>query len=547
MEHKGRILIVEDTSSWQDIFGEALTAQGYDVKQATSYGEAKEILDRRSFDVAIVDIRLSEGDTSNKDGMRVLEKIRDEGDLTSFIIVSGYATVGLTREAFKKYGVLDFLEKDRFQEEEFLDLVKLGVQEARAFGYGETSLYQTLLRDPMPTISTFFPASHDHEELLQEMFAEFWPLSTNPQFMSELIETSEGKNVVQIIGWSKGIGEAIVARLGPSSVIKRESQNYTKHINELNENVKSTIKMEPVYKSGLGGLVYVLKGTHRGHLRNFTSFYMQESANVAKQTVHDVLWRVCTNLYLSRGIDEVEVDISAICQPLYEKLAKYRKEQRRDEERYYAQMDEAELESYLKTQSQKWPVDPIDFVLSQRFTFNSPVSIVHGDLRGGNIIVDSQARGWLLGFYDTGMSDVTLTDADGPESIAFRAHQVGKRNLLHDFATLEVSIRATLTNIDADTRKAFDLALCQPSEFGVPFSFEIANFLPELDKAGAVVAKIRELLFEIVDFKGNMKLYYVELLHQFLHTYMRLPDRTEEKEQMWMSAAIIAERLARWR
>jgi ActR/RegA family two-component response regulator len=546
MEHKGRVLIVEDTTHWQDIFSETLTAQGYDVKLAGNYAEAKEIIFRRSFELAIVDIRLSEGDVSNQDGMQVLREIRNTKEPTSIIIVSGYATVGLTVEAFEDFGVFKFLEKDRFEEDKFLELVKIGVQKAQASGYGNISLYQMLLRNPFPNVSTFLPVSHDHEDLLQTMFEELWPLAKNPQFVTALVETWEGKHLVQIIGWSKGIGEAIVVRFGPSNVIKKESQNFPKFVNEMSDNNRSIVKIKPRYKSGLGGLVYILKGAQLEHLRDFTSFYTQESAVSIIQTLQDIFGRVCVDLYRSKGIEELKVDLSLAYKPLIDKLSTYREKQHQDEENYFRLMDEDELESYLQTRNQRWPVNPIDFVLSQRFVFNSPVGIVHGDLRDGNIIVDSKAQVWLLGHYDTGVTDVLLTEADGPNSVAFRAYQIGKRNLLHDFAALEVSIRATLNKLDAETRRVFDLALCQPRGFGEGFSSEAVTFSLELEKAYSVIASLRGLLFEIVDFQGDMQLYYTELLLQFLNTYLRSPDELEKKEQMWMSAATLAERLEQW-
>lgn len=49
MNQRTRVLVVEDTQSWQDIFKEALLGEGYHVRAAGSYAEAKTILDRQSW------------------------------------------------------------------------------------------------------------------------------------------------------------------------------------------------------------------------------------------------------------------------------------------------------------------------------------------------------------------------------------------------------------------------------------------------------------------------------------------------------------------
>lgn len=546
MNQRTRVLVVEDTQSWQDIFKEALLGEGYHVRAAGSYAEAKTILDRQSFDVAVLDIRLSEGDTKNTDGMKVLEDIRNAGDRTSVIIVSGYATVGLTRDAFKRFSVLDFLQKDQFDEPEFLELIRRGIQEAQTAGYGDISLSENLLKEPGRTIPTtsFLPGSHqDREELLRKMLEDFWPLSNTPPSTTKVIETWDGEHIVQIMGWSKGIGEAIVLRLGPRDVIKRESQNYSKYIKGLTENVIPTVKVGPFYQSDLGGLLYIQEGAEFAPLRDFISFYEDETTFNVIQALNNTFRRVY-DLYISKGIDRVKVDLSLVYQSVVQEAVAYQKRETEEEEYYLKQLDEDDRKFYLaeRNQQDQISVNPIEYVQSARFIFDSPVAIVHGDLRAENIVADFRTRVWLIGFYNTGISDVMLTGADQVDSVAFRAYQVGKRNLLHDFASMEVSIRKTLLNLNADTMEAFDQALCEPEEFGQPLSFQSTLVIPQLEKAYQVIARLRELAFEIVEFEGDMKLYYAELLHQYLHAYLHLPDGPGKK-QLWMSCARLATQL----
>ena len=62
-------------------------------------------LDERKFDVVVTDIRMD-----NIDGMEVLNHIIKKGDDTKVIMITGYATIEIAREAEAK-GAYDFISK----------------------------------------------------------------------------------------------------------------------------------------------------------------------------------------------------------------------------------------------------------------------------------------------------------------------------------------------------------------------------------------------------------------------------------------------------
>jgi len=465
MEYKISILVVEDTKSWRDIFAELLTSRGYLVETVSSYIEAKQILRRKSFDMAVVDIRLSE-DKSNIDGMKVLADIRNAKDPTNIVIVSGFATVELARNALVEFKALDILEKDRYDEDKFIEVVERGTQGARAFGYGSMSFSKTFFVErglPVEETSMFPGSIQEIEELLHSLFVDLWPFAVFPQSTSKLLNVWHGEHIAQIVGWSKRKGEAVAVRIGPRNMITKESRNYNDY--KL-EKISNSLREEPHYKSDLGGLVYILKDAPPDSLRDFTSFYLEENVSNINQATQNLFWRSCNKLYLEKGIDKVRVNLSSVYKPVIQQIVDYQKQEMREEERYLRQLEENELQSYLETRDQenRRGVNPFEFVRRQDFIFdNCPVCVVHGDLRDGNIIFDSSgAQAWLVGFYDTELTDVMLAEDDGADSVALRAYQVGKRNMLHDFATLEVSIRETLGNVDSGEVAAFDLTLCEP-------------------------------------------------------------------------------------
>lgn len=103
------ILIVEDMRDWRDQLSSVLRRDGHRVTAAASYVEALSALKQNEYHLVIVDLRLSPSDENNRDGMLLLADLQDLK--IPAIVVSGYSTADLARQAFRDYGTLDFLEK----------------------------------------------------------------------------------------------------------------------------------------------------------------------------------------------------------------------------------------------------------------------------------------------------------------------------------------------------------------------------------------------------------------------------------------------------
>ena len=75
--HHLRVLLVEDDENTYDPIIRWLKEEQYTVRLATSYEEAKSALETDHFHIAILDIRLTDEDSSNKagEGLQLLEDI----------------------------------------------------------------------------------------------------------------------------------------------------------------------------------------------------------------------------------------------------------------------------------------------------------------------------------------------------------------------------------------------------------------------------------------------------------------------------------------
>jgi DNA-binding NtrC family response regulator len=102
---RGHILVVDDETSILTTLKKTLTLEGYSVDVAGGFGPAREKLDKCSYDVALFDVALPDGD-----GVELLELTRSSKNDVPVLMMSGHATVDAAVRA-TKLGATDFLEK----------------------------------------------------------------------------------------------------------------------------------------------------------------------------------------------------------------------------------------------------------------------------------------------------------------------------------------------------------------------------------------------------------------------------------------------------
>ena len=108
---KGTLLLVDDDRHVQSSMAEWLREQDYVVDTASGQTDALAALAKRTYDVALVDIRLGDGD-----GFDILAHCRKNFPAVSVILLTGYGTVDAAIEAIRA-GAFDFLTKPLIDEE----------------------------------------------------------------------------------------------------------------------------------------------------------------------------------------------------------------------------------------------------------------------------------------------------------------------------------------------------------------------------------------------------------------------------------------------
>lgn len=105
MDRQLEILILDDEEIVCARLKPALEKDGYGIETFTDSRAAKQRLQEKSFDIVVTDLKMAE-----IDGLGILRFVRDTWPETKVIIISGFATVDVTREAFQT-GVRDVIAK----------------------------------------------------------------------------------------------------------------------------------------------------------------------------------------------------------------------------------------------------------------------------------------------------------------------------------------------------------------------------------------------------------------------------------------------------
>ena len=100
-----KVLLVDDEEEFVETLAERMRSRGMDVATSNSGGDALDLIDRESYDVVILDLKMP-----GMDGLEALARIKKRQPDIQVVLLTGHATVEKGVEAIKR-GALEFLEK----------------------------------------------------------------------------------------------------------------------------------------------------------------------------------------------------------------------------------------------------------------------------------------------------------------------------------------------------------------------------------------------------------------------------------------------------
>lgn len=119
------ILVLDDEPIVGKRLRAALEKSGYAVEVFEDSRAALRRLDEKEFDIIVTDVRMEE-----VDGIQVLEHVLERSARTRVIVITGYATVEVAREALAK-GAFDFIAKP-FKPDDLRQVIRKAAEDLRA-------------------------------------------------------------------------------------------------------------------------------------------------------------------------------------------------------------------------------------------------------------------------------------------------------------------------------------------------------------------------------------------------------------------------------
>ncbi|MCF8095672.1 MAG: sigma-54 dependent transcriptional regulator [Desulfobacteraceae bacterium] len=120
-----RILVVDDDQSILEILRIRLESEGYEVNVVSNRDEALNLARECMFDLALVDLKLAEGD---KDGIYLMQELHQINAETPIIILTAYGTINSAVDAMKR-GAYSYLTKPFDHHDLFLQ-IKNGLEKS---------------------------------------------------------------------------------------------------------------------------------------------------------------------------------------------------------------------------------------------------------------------------------------------------------------------------------------------------------------------------------------------------------------------------------
>ncbi|HSQ74027.1 MAG TPA: response regulator [Bacteroidota bacterium] len=105
MGKKCSVLVVDDEEALRSVLSNELINEGYDVQTASDGDVAMTELDKTSFDLVLLDIKMP-----RVSGFEVLKHIKEHAGRTKVVMLTGFADLKNAIES-KKLGADDFVSK----------------------------------------------------------------------------------------------------------------------------------------------------------------------------------------------------------------------------------------------------------------------------------------------------------------------------------------------------------------------------------------------------------------------------------------------------
>jgi len=559
------ILLVEDMAVHAEKIIKILENLELECDYASSVDGAIDYLAQKWYQLILLDLHLEDDPIDELGGIQILDELILRQDLikeedqtpnrqvanrhTQVIVLSSFDEY--MRTAFLEYRVLDFIQKDEFDEQKIKEIITSLPKRLKNIE-NRFNCSLEIIPDPDVTLAhiasklTFDPKKFDHRKwvsgienkharaeqeivmLLRSLFADGKTVN--------LHNLGGGKSKTFVLRVESGDAQYIL-KLGNSPRIQQEYNRYYQYIPQLPDGLFPTIVRygsTPMLK----GICYnAVTGDNFGEKYRYLLYSRRNRDQGAiTRIINQLFDQTLRELYRTQVTKNQEVT------PLYVETLTLNPTTLRN--RIYQHFDDVFTVPPIDISDRGYltfrdigeklmdPIDLLEEFIDNPSLLKFTTSIVHGDTNSGNIIVQDQGdrnfNTWLIDFYRT-----------------------GPNHRLSDFAQLETVIKFELLELDAfDLKSCYDFenALIDPDFYTDPIKLPR---LPESEKfefALEAIDTIRGRAERYSDTE-DMTAYYVALFFHTLNSVkFELDDDAIQKEidrnkrlYALLSAAMIAD------
>jgi ActR/RegA family two-component response regulator len=272
------VLIVEDEDEWRSIYERAVSSQrpGQTIKMAKDLAGAERLIDSTKFAVAFVDVGLDVADDQNVDGLRVMQKIRDTGDETSIVVVtgrSGQDVLSITRDAIKKYHAFDTIGKGNVEPSDIRRLLNGGLEayeEATAPGKMDArdsirGAVDGMIWDYQATTAVDFKGGiQGFYEFLDGLFGEYIPLI--PELGDEHTCVDAENKIVYGTYWSRAVSAGVLICFAASAAFDKALAAIS--VGTSAAQGSGRVMVKELEGHNVRGAVFTVEGSRRDQFRS---------------------------------------------------------------------------------------------------------------------------------------------------------------------------------------------------------------------------------------------------------------------------------------
>jgi ActR/RegA family two-component response regulator len=523
-----RVLIVDDDLSERETTKRNLQPLKYELYVAEGTGSAlledarRKVRELRCH-VAVVDMRLLDPDRDDRSGLDLMPQLAP----AKCVVLTAYPSHEVAVQALRQAGAFDFLNKadgPQRLRETVEEAVKTECNCWLSIHWPEGWSPQRVVKDlglhdagapqdePLCLLGRLFSGAA--QIVLETIEGQVrTPTAPSRRARSVVLKARERREGVF------SYDEPVVVKIAPQQSVVREVKNYDTFVRGRIPNYQWTRLERDRQTWDLGGIVYTFMGSSVDQMKRFDQYYRleQESSRILR-VLHELFRTTFRNWFESAPSPSVREIFSLYVETLG-----------------------------LDVRLQEYPNRKERIVLpGLPFEVRNPIvwaekharasalpdvrmCTTHGDLHAGNVLVDERGEPWLIGFEWTGEGHILGDAVELEADIKFRLLELHPSDETHLTYALEVSLLQPESATD-------DLQ---------PAAIEMQNH-PEFHKAISVVTGLRRVLHEVTGFQ-DMREYYWALLCASLDMATDEHLLKSMRDRALLSAALICERLARWR